>query len=179
MTSPQHLSALVPMLGLLCAAVVCDLRRRRIPNWLTLSLVATGLTQSLLAWGTVSPAQAALGLLVGLVLNLPLFALRVRGGGDVKLFAGVGAWLGPWPTVVVFVISTIVAALCAVVQCACNGRLAALFRSTGMLAVCIAHPRELGVAHATRPDGIFASVGRPVPYAVPVMIAVLAVLAWG
>jgi prepilin peptidase CpaA len=35
------------------------------------------------------------GWLVGLLLFLPLFALRAMGGGDVKLLAAFGAWLGP------------------------------------------------------------------------------------
>jgi prepilin peptidase CpaA len=35
------------------------------------------------------------GLLVGLGLLLPLFALRGLGGGDVKLLAALGAWIGP------------------------------------------------------------------------------------
>ena len=33
--------------------------------------------------------------MVGLLLFLPLFALRAMGGGDVKLLAAFGAWLGP------------------------------------------------------------------------------------
>jgi prepilin peptidase CpaA len=33
--------------------------------------------------------------MVGLLLFVPLFALRARGGGDVKLLAAFGAWLGP------------------------------------------------------------------------------------
>jgi prepilin peptidase CpaA len=175
---PQQLLAMVPMFGLLTAAVVTDLRWRRIPNWLTFSLVACGLFQSLLSWHVVTPVQSLLGLLVGFALNLPLFAMRVRGGGDLKLFAGLGAWVGPLATFEVFIISTVVAALCAVAQCAASGRLHALFRNTALLAVSAAHPRELGLAHATRPDGSFRSVGRSVPYAVPVIVSVLLVIAF-
>jgi prepilin peptidase CpaA len=39
--------------------------------------------------------MGAAGWLVGLLLLLPLFALRGLGGGDVKLMAAFGAWLGP------------------------------------------------------------------------------------
>ena len=35
------------------------------------------------------------GWIVGLLVFLPLFALRAMGGGDVKLLAAFGAWLGP------------------------------------------------------------------------------------
>jgi prepilin peptidase CpaA len=118
------------------------------------------------------------GFATGFALNVGFFILHIRGGGDVKLFAGLGAWLGPVATFEVFLASTIVAAVFALVQCACNGRLLDLLRNTALLAVSVAHPRELGVAHVTRPDGTFRSVGRPVPYAVPVIISTAAVLCW-
>jgi hypothetical protein len=57
------------------------------------------------------------------------------------------------------------------------GKIGALFSNTALLAVSLAHPKELGVAHVTRPDGSFRSIGRPVPYAVPVIIATVLVLA--
>ena len=174
----QRMLMLVPMFALLTWAAVVDLRSRRIPNWLTLSLALTGFVQSFLAMHAVTPWQSVLGLVTGLTLNVGLFALRIRGGGDVKLFAGLGAWLGPWLTFEVFLASTMIAALLAVAQCAFNGKLVALFRNTAVLAVSAAHPRELGLAHVTRPDGTFQSVGRPVPYAVPVILATAAVLIW-
>jgi prepilin peptidase CpaA len=171
--------ALIPMFGLLAIAAVIDMRSRRIPNWLTLSLATAGLVQSFLPWHTATPLQSLLGLLLGFVLNIGLFALQIRGGGDVKLFAGLGAWMGPLATFEVFLASTIIAAVVALVQCALSGKLRALLRNTAMLAVSAAHPRELGVAHMTRPDGSFRSVGRPVPYALPVILAALSVLAFG
>ena len=42
--------------------------------------------------------MAAAGWLVGLLLFTPLFAVGGMGGGDVKLLAALGAWLGPWET---------------------------------------------------------------------------------
>ena len=78
-----------------CAACVTDLQSRRIPNWLTFGAAAAALV-----FHTAAPTGgglmfAAAGWLVGaLILFLP-FALRGLGGGDVKLVAALGAWLGP------------------------------------------------------------------------------------
>ena len=172
----ERFIALLPMFAMLSVATITDMRARRIPNWLTLSLAATGILQSFLPIQTVSPTDAALGLVTGFALNILLFALQIRGGGDVKLFAGLGAWVGPAATFQIFIISTLLAAVVALVQCAIHGKLSALFRNTAVLAVSVAHPKDLGVAHLTRPDGSFVSVGRPVPYAIPVILATVITL---
>jgi prepilin peptidase CpaA len=173
----QKYLMLAPMFLLLMWAALIDLRSRRIPNWLTFSLAAAGILQSFLPGHIVAPTYSLLGLLTGLALNIGLFAINVRGGGDVKLFAALGAWVGPLLTFEIFVVSILVAALGALLQALVTGKIAALFSNTAMLAVSLAHPKELGVAHVTRPDGSFRSVGRPVPYAVPVIIATAIVFA--
>src|SRR4051812_13495078 len=173
----QRLMMLLPLFVMLVIAAVIDLRSRRIPNWLTFSMAATGLLQSCFSGGHhVTPAMSLLGLLTGLGLNILLFAAHIRGGGDVKLFAGLGAWIGPLATLEIFIVSTLVAAVAALVQAMLAGKLTPLLRNTAVLAVSLAHPKELGVAHVTREDGSFRSVGRPVPYAVPVMIATVLVM---
>ena len=55
-----------------------------------------GITFSIAAapfWPGLS--KSVLGLLTGLVCWLPFYALGWLGAGDVKLFAGASAWLGP------------------------------------------------------------------------------------
>ena len=79
----------------------------------------------------------------------------------------------------IFVVSTIVAMIAALAQSAVSGKLTPLLRNTAVLAVSLAHPKELGISHVTRGDGSFRSVGRPVPYAVPVIVATVLVLAFG
>lgn len=88
-----------PLVGLLVLAAVIDWRTLRIPNWLTVSGMVYGLAISTIAApGHQGAAMAALaslgGLALGLVVLLPLYALRVMGAGDVKLMAMVGAFLG-------------------------------------------------------------------------------------
>src|SRR5256885_6404248 len=110
------------LLGLLAAASYSDQRFQLIPKKLTLSLLGLGLTfnlvrgawmggQGLSAW-SLAGGSVWLGLLDGLLFALAGFALGFAvffvlwilgacGGGDVKLFAAVAAWLGPTLSVMV------------------------------------------------------------------------------
>ena len=88
---------MVPVLVLtvgLAAAVVIDVRTRRIPNWLTGSIAGAGFGLAF-GGGVVTPLQAALGMLTGLLLMMPGHLIGATGAGDVKLMAAVGTLLGP------------------------------------------------------------------------------------
>jgi len=76
-------------------AVVNDLARRSIPNWLTGAGIAAGLISHLWAGGWRGLGLAAAGGGIGFVLPLPLFVFGAMGGGDVKLMAAFGTMLGP------------------------------------------------------------------------------------
>jgi prepilin peptidase CpaA len=78
----------------LAAAVFVDVRERRIPNWLTGAIAGAGFGLAA-GGGGVTPMQAALGLLAGLVLMLPGHVIGATGAGDVKLLAAIGSFLGP------------------------------------------------------------------------------------
>lgn len=167
---------LVPMLGLLVWAAVQDIRARRIRNWLTLSLAGCGLLVSFVPHGGISPTQALLGLLVGFAIPFVLFALGALGGGDVKLLAGIGAWIGPGPVLAVLVIEKLVGLVIVLVQCACTGKLFELFRNSAVLSMSLLHVNRLGVGHVSELGRSFRSIDRPLPYAVPVLIATLIVV---
>lgn len=95
---------------IMLAALVTDLRQRRIPNKLILLALCTGLFTHVLgplndAGGLFSYRPGALGAmgalggaLTGLALFVPLYALRAMGAGDVKLMAGIGSFAGPADT---------------------------------------------------------------------------------
>jgi prepilin peptidase CpaA len=93
--SAVSFSAYVPLLALVATAAVTDLRARRIPNWLTLTVAVAGLAQSLTPFALTRFPQSLLGLLAGFAATFVLYILGGRGAGDVKLTAGIGAWLGP------------------------------------------------------------------------------------
>jgi len=77
------------------SSAVIDYYTRRIPNPLTLGVAATGIALAALGWSSLSPAQALMGLFVGLALMLPGHVIGATGAGDVKLFAALGTLLGP------------------------------------------------------------------------------------
>ena len=93
MPNPTTLK-IIALLVVAAIAVFTDVRERRIPNWLTVSGVAIGLTVSAMELGGF-PVLAFLGVVVALAIGFPMFALGAFGAGDAKLFAAVGAFVGP------------------------------------------------------------------------------------
>jgi prepilin peptidase CpaA len=167
---------MVPLLLMLIWAAMVDLRTRRIRNWLTFSMILTGLLRPILVGGPLSVEQAALGMVVGMALPLALFALGALGGGDVKLLAGVGAWLGPFPAVEVFCLAAIFGMVIVLVQATAQGRLGTLSRNSAVLAMNLVHINDVGLEHATATGKSSRSVDKPLPYAVPVLMAVASIL---
>jgi len=82
-------------IGLTLVAVVYDLRRREVPDWISASLVVCAVTAIAAGLTDVTWAGLAIGAALGLALTLPLYALGGFGGGDVKLVVALGAALGP------------------------------------------------------------------------------------
>lgn len=91
-------SGIVPLqwgvvIGASLAAAFSDVRTRRIPNALTLPLLAGGLVTAFAVGGASALADSCAA---AVILGTPylLLFLRGGGGGDVKLMAALGAWLG-------------------------------------------------------------------------------------
>jgi prepilin peptidase CpaA len=168
---------LIPLVSLLLVASAIDLRQRRIPNWLTLAMMLTGLVQGLLPMHLVSPFSSLLGLLAAFALMVGQFALGGLGGGDVKLLMGVGAWLGPLPMLAVFACASVLGLFIVLAQAAWQGRMRQLLGNSALLAVNLAHLRQVGLEHARATGQSCRSVDRPLPYAVPVLASVILVAA--
>jgi prepilin peptidase CpaA len=109
------LSVLAVILGAL--VVPSDLYARRVPNaWLACALLlAILLPAATWAWGTgetLWPSPA--GLLVGLLVMLPFYAIGWMGAGDVKLFATLGFLLGMRALLPIWVIGCLLTGIHAV-----------------------------------------------------------------
>ena len=175
----MHLSSLVhfaPLFALLIAAAGIDLRRRRIPNWLTFTMAIAGIAQSFLQHHTITPTQSLGGLGVGFVLPLILFILNAVGGGDVKLLAAVGAWVGPLNILLVFILKDLIGLVLVLIQAASQGRLGALFKNSTVLALNLVHIRDVGIETVQQTGLSCRSVDKPLPMAVPILVAVVLLL---
>lgn len=167
---------LTPMLlGLLIAATI-DLKSRRIPNWLNAALAVAGLFSALLPGSPLSFAWALAGLGVGFIIPFILFALGALGGGDVKLLAAIGCWLGPVGVVKVFLAAAVVGLVIVLVQSIQQKRLTALVRNSAVLTMHMANLDSVGMDNLTAAGKAARSVERPLPYAVPVFIGTLILL---
>jgi prepilin peptidase CpaA len=100
----------------LVVAAVIDGVKLKVPNWITFPMIVAGWIYS----ATLSPFAGWEGLLyslfgtaVGLALLLPAYAIGGMGAGDVKLLAGVGAWVWGTVTLYAFAVSAIIGGLIA------------------------------------------------------------------
>jgi prepilin peptidase CpaA len=126
---------MVPVLVLtlgLAVAVVTDVRSRRIPNWLTGAIAGAGFGLAF-GGGVVTPVQAALGLLTGLLLMMPGHLIGATGAGDVKLMAAVGTMLGPDLAFRAFLYSAVAGGVFAVAVATHRGILTTTLQDAGRL----------------------------------------------
>jgi prepilin peptidase CpaA len=76
------------------AAIVEDLAKRRISNWIPISALACGVVYHSATQGWRGLASSLGGALGGFLVFLVFYLLGGMGGGDVKLMGGFGALLG-------------------------------------------------------------------------------------
>jgi prepilin peptidase CpaA len=98
----------------LVGAAVIDGWMLKVPNWITFPLVLSGWVYSTATFGWEGLVWSLLGTGVGLTLLLPAYAIGGMGAGDVKLLAGVGAWVWGTHTLYAFCVSAMVGGLIAV-----------------------------------------------------------------
>ena len=100
-----------------------DVCKYKIYNVFTYPLLLAGLVYHGVVEGMPGFTDSLLGTLLGFGILLPLYALGGLGGGDVKLMAAVGAWLGLLLTFVVFLASSLLAGLYALILVVAYGRM--------------------------------------------------------
>lgn len=104
------------------AAALFDVRARVVPNALTVALAVAGALAQALASGWSGLGSAVLGAAVGLGLLLVPFGARWLGGGDVKLAAALGAWVGPLGALQIVVLGLVLGGLLSLVVLAGGSR---------------------------------------------------------
>jgi prepilin peptidase CpaA len=99
----------------LAVAAVIDLRTQRIPNLLTIPAAIAALAYHLVTLGTQGLLFGLAGFGLGLALMLGPFLFGVMGGGDVKLMAAVGAFVGPQTVLAAFLLTSLAGGVYALV----------------------------------------------------------------
>jgi prepilin peptidase CpaA len=103
----------------LVVAAIIDGLKLKVPNWLTFPMIISGWIYS----SAFSPFAgweglfySVVGTVVGLGLLLPAYAIGGMGAGDVKLLAGIGAWVWGTATLYAFAVSALVGGVIAVLM---------------------------------------------------------------
>jgi prepilin peptidase CpaA len=87
---------IVLLLPFLAVASTTDVLRRHISNVLIVCMVGCGTVAQAAFFGATGLSSALGGLVVGVGLLLPFYALGGMGAGDVKLLGAAGTFLGPY-----------------------------------------------------------------------------------
>jgi len=161
----------------LATASVLDLRTRRIPNEFLVAGLALAVIGQAVSGGWGGLADSLTGFALGLGLMLPGWLLRFTGGGDVKLIAVVGAFVGSPTIVYAFASSIIVGAIIAIFYSiyvwAARGATSPWTRYGAMMAVLFA----TGSVSYIRPDANEA-VGQRFPLAPAIALGSIGAALW-
>jgi prepilin peptidase CpaA len=168
----------------LVVAAVIDGMQLRVPNWLTFPLVISGWIYSAAAgfvgdglWGLgAGLLWSLLGTAVGLALLLPAYSIGGMGAGDVKLLAGVGAWLHSETTFYAFCVATIVGGVLAIAMAAWRRGLKKHALQAQMILneiLIIRDPAALSEIAAERKSSMLL-----LPYGIPIAIGAIVYFAW-
>ena len=156
----------------LIVAAWIDGKQLRVPNWITFPMVLSGLAYNCWMDGWAGLGSGMLGMCVGLLCLLPLYSVGGMGAGDVKLMAGIGAWLGAMITLYAFCATTIIGAIMAI--CMVLYRKSFLKHYTNFLLILnewkeVRNPAKLSEIAAERKPRMFL-----LPYGIPICIGSIA-----
>jgi Flp pilus assembly protein protease CpaA len=151
LVKPSDLVVIGTLTAGVAAAAAIDLRTRRVPNPLTAFLALSGVGFAASGIGHLTIAGSIAGLLLGLALMLPGHVIGGTGAGDVKLFAAMGALLGPAPIVGAFLYTAIAGGALAVIIAWHRRRLQRTFGRTARL-VTREQPFSIRTGHRGRVD---------------------------
>jgi len=152
----------------LIVAAYIDGKELRVPNWITYPMVFSGLIFNTWISGWGGLGEGLLGMVVGLLCLLPLYAVGGMGAGDVKLMAGSGAWLGWQVTFYSFAWTVVVGAVMAVLMVWYKKSFAKHYGNFLMILsewLTIRDPKELSRIAAERKPTMFL-----LPYGIPICI---------
>lgn len=171
----EHWHVWLVTLTLVVAAAI-DGYKLKVPNLITFPMILLGWTYGGLTGGWEGLGTSLFGTVVGLGLLLPAYAIGGMGAGDVKLLAGVGAWVGATVTFYAFCVSAAIGGVIALAMIAYrrawkhHGSQFTLILSEILT---IRDPNQLSVIAADRKSSMLL-----LPYGIPIAIGTIAYFAW-
>ncbi len=152
-----------------CLGAVTDIRSARIPNRLTYSALVAALVLRTAVLGWSGLKSGAAGMLVAGGLFCFLFLLGAMGGGDMKLMAAVGAWVGSTQVVTLILVAALAGGVLAIASMIFRNRVAQTLWNTAQL-ICYSFTSGL----RPHPDFNVRSPGSTrVPYGVAIAVGAL------
>jgi prepilin peptidase CpaA len=160
----------------LIVAAVIDGFELKVPNWVTFPFIISGWIFSVAMFGWEGLGWSLVGTVVGLALLMPAYAIGGMGAGDVKLLAGVGAWVYGLHTLYAFAATAVVGAVLAVLMVLCQK--AWKKHSTQFWVILneilvIRNPEQLSAIAAQRKPSMLL-----LPYGIPIAIGTIGYFVW-
>ena len=170
MSMPILVAAPLSLFVFICT--ITDLRSRRIPNSLSGPALLTGVSVNWLLSGPAGLVHSLAGMLLLILLLIAPFALGGIGGGDVKMMAAVGAWLGPRLGAASVTAGVVIGGAIMVAHLARTRQLTATLQRIRnmLLSACVARSLAPLRVSASAPQAI------ALPYSIPLALGTLIVL---
>ena len=160
----------------LVVAAVIDGWKLKVSNWITFPLVISGWVYSTACFGWPGLVWSLVGTAVGLALLMPAYAIGGMGAGDVKLLAGVGAWVWGTVTFYAFCLSAIVGGAIALVMILYSRQWwkhKSQFASILTEILVVRNPDQLATLAAERKSSMML-----LPYGIPIAIGSITYFIW-
>jgi prepilin peptidase CpaA len=160
----------------LIEAAIIDGRALRVPNWLTYHFLLGGLIYAYCAGPEGHLLWSLAGAAVGLMALLPLYAIGGMGAGDVKLMAGVGAWIGPTLTTWAFLSTAIIGGIMGLAMMIYSKEFIRHFSQMQTIyreILTVKDPSALSeIAGKRKPEMLL------LPYGIPIAVGTISYFAW-
>jgi prepilin peptidase CpaA len=160
----------------LVVAAVIDGWKLKVPNWITFPMILTGWVYSFASGGWPGLGWSLLATFFGLALLYGIYMVGGMGAGDVKLLAGIGAWVHAEHTWNIFAATAIVGGIMALCMVAYTGAWRKHYAQFRMLIsefVEVRDPEALFQRAAERKPRMFL-----LPYGIPMTVAALGYFAF-
>jgi prepilin peptidase CpaA len=163
------------LLAFVCACCAIDVRTRRIPNALSGTAALMGVALNALHGGMPALLWSIGGIVLMIALLLAPFALGGIGGGDVKMMAAVGAFLGPRLAVIGLTAGMMLGGIVMALHLLRLGRLSEKLAALGAMVRSVAITQSVAGLRISPQDHGAISL----PYSVPLGLGTLAAVLVG